>query len=40
MGEKKVQIMDGVTMQRSLNRIAFEIIERNRELSELVIVGI
>ncbi|HXA08847.1 MAG TPA: bifunctional pyr operon transcriptional regulator/uracil phosphoribosyltransferase PyrR [Chthoniobacterales bacterium] len=35
-----VRIFDAETMQRALRRIAHEIIERNRNLSALVLVGI
>jgi pyrimidine operon attenuation protein/uracil phosphoribosyltransferase len=35
-----VRIFDAETMQRALRRIAHEIIERNRDLSALVLVGI
>jgi pyrimidine operon attenuation protein/uracil phosphoribosyltransferase len=35
-----VRIFDADTMQRALRRIAHEIIERNRDLSALVLVGI
>ncbi|MFD1485617.1 bifunctional pyr operon transcriptional regulator/uracil phosphoribosyltransferase PyrR [Lacticaseibacillus baoqingensis] len=34
------QVVDGVTMQRALTRITYEIIEQNKDLNELVIVGI
>ncbi len=41
MKEKiKARIMDGAKIRRSLVRIATEIIERNRNLRKLVIVGI
>ncbi|MCI1986553.1 MAG: bifunctional pyr operon transcriptional regulator/uracil phosphoribosyltransferase PyrR [Lactobacillus sp.] len=33
-------VVDGVTMQRALTRITYEIIEQNKDLNELVIVGI
>lgn len=34
------QVVDAVTMQRALTRISYEIIEQNKDLSDLVIVGI
>ncbi|WP_461214760.1 bifunctional pyr operon transcriptional regulator/uracil phosphoribosyltransferase PyrR [Lacticaseibacillus sp. GG6-2] len=34
------QVVDGVTMQRAITRITYEIIEQNKDLNELVIVGI
>lgn len=37
---EKVQLMDAVTMDRSLIRIAHEIIERNKGVQDLVIIGI
>ncbi len=41
MDEKiKARVMDAGKIRRSLNRIATEIIERNRNLKKLVIVGI
>jgi pyrimidine operon attenuation protein/uracil phosphoribosyltransferase len=41
MKEKvKAKVMDARKIKRALHRIATEIIERNRELSNLVIVGI
>lgn len=33
-------IVDGEGLKRTINRIAFEIVERNKELSDLSIVGI
>ena len=43
MGDKgitKARIMDADTMRRSVNRISFEIIERNANIKSLVLVGI
>lgn len=34
------QVVDGVTMQRALTRITYEIIEQNKQLEDLVLVGI
>ncbi|MFD1428751.1 bifunctional pyr operon transcriptional regulator/uracil phosphoribosyltransferase PyrR [Lacticaseibacillus mingshuiensis] len=34
------QVVDGVTMQRALTRITYEIIEQNKDLDQLVIIGI
>ncbi|HIX69756.1 MULTISPECIES: bifunctional pyr operon transcriptional regulator/uracil phosphoribosyltransferase PyrR [Enterococcus] len=34
------EVVDAVTMKRALTRIAYEIIERNRGLEDLVLVGI
>ncbi|MCI1893282.1 MAG: bifunctional pyr operon transcriptional regulator/uracil phosphoribosyltransferase PyrR [Lactobacillus sp.] len=34
------QVVDAVTMQRALTRITYEIIEQNKALDELVLVGI
>ncbi len=34
------QVVDAVTMQRALTRISYEIIEQNKDLSDLVLVGI
>ncbi len=39
-GKAKARIMDEATMRRSINRITFEIIERNQGVSNLVLVGI
>lgn len=40
MLKPKAQIMDSSVMKKSLNRIAHEIIERNKDSSDLVIIGI
>lgn len=40
MAQQSKQVVDAVTMQRALTRITYEIIEQNKNLSELVIVGI
>jgi pyrimidine operon attenuation protein/uracil phosphoribosyltransferase len=37
---KKVEIMDAEKMRRALTRIAHEIVERNRGIDNLVIIGI
>jgi pyrimidine operon attenuation protein/uracil phosphoribosyltransferase len=37
---KTKEIIDDVTMKRAITRITYEIIERNKELDKLVIVGI
>ena len=37
---EKAQIMDGVAMRRALARISFEIVERNRGVENLCIIGI
>lgn len=37
---EKTQLLDGQAMQRALTRIAHEIIERNRGVEDLVLVGI
>ena len=37
---EKAQIMDGVAMRRAIARISFEIIERNRGVENLCIIGI
>ena len=37
---KTKEIIDEVTMKRAITRITYEIIERNKELDNLVIVGI
>lgn len=34
------EIIDGITMQRALTRITYEIIERNKGIDDLVLVGI
>lgn len=34
------QVVDAVTMQRALTRISYEIIEQNKDLTDLVLVGI
>jgi pyrimidine operon attenuation protein / uracil phosphoribosyltransferase len=39
-GRLKARVMDGDQMRRSLTRIAKEIVERNRGIDEVVIVGI
>ena len=36
----KARIMDEATMRRSINRITFEIIERNQGVENLVIIGV
>ncbi|MDP9728414.1 bifunctional pyr operon transcriptional regulator/uracil phosphoribosyltransferase PyrR [Alicyclobacillus tolerans] len=37
---QQIQLMDGLQVNRSLTRIAHEILERNRTLSQLVLAGI
>lgn len=37
---KKKEIIDGVTMQRAITRMTYEIIERNKSLDQLVLAGI
>lgn len=39
-GKTKARIMDGATMTRAINRISFEIIERNQGIEKLTIAGI
>ncbi len=36
----KVQLMDETSMRRALMRLSYEIVEKGRELSQLVLVGI
>ena len=36
----KKEVIDAVTMQRALTRITYEIIERNRGIDDLVLIGI
>jgi pyrimidine operon attenuation protein/uracil phosphoribosyltransferase len=38
--QKKAQIMDAAAMRRSITRMAHEILERNRGLDNVVVVGI
>ncbi|WP_125703373.1 bifunctional pyr operon transcriptional regulator/uracil phosphoribosyltransferase PyrR [Lacticaseibacillus daqingensis] len=40
MSKLAKQVVDAVTMQRALTRITYEIIEQNKQLDELVLVGI
>ncbi len=40
MSKMAKQVVDAVTMQRALTRITYEIIEQNKQLDELVLVGI
>lgn len=37
---KQKEIVDGVTMQRAMTRMTYEIIERNKSLDRLVLAGI
>lgn len=37
---KKKEIIDGVTMQRAITRMTYEIIERNKSLDNLLLAGI
>lgn len=39
-GEVKVQVMDADRLRRSLTRIAHEIVERNKGVQDLVLVGV
>ena len=34
------EIIDEITMKRAITRITYEIIERNKELDKLVLIGI
>lgn len=36
----KKEVVDAVTMKRALNRISYEIIERNKGIQDIVLVGI
>ena len=36
----KKEIIDEITMKRAITRITYEIIERNKELDKLVLIGI
>src|SRR5438046_9416498 len=38
--DKSILVMDGPAIRRALRRIAHEIIERNRDLSQIVLAGI
>lgn len=40
MAEEKTTILDGVGVKRALTRIAHEILERNKGVADLVLVGI
>lgn len=37
---KQKEIIDGVTMQRAITRITYEIIERNKSLEQVILAGI
>lgn len=37
---KRKEIVDGVTMQRAITRMTYEVIERNKDLSRVVLAGI
>ena len=37
---KQKEIIDEITMKRAITRITYEIIERNKEMDQLVLVGI
>lgn len=37
---KEIEVVDAVTMKRALTRITYEIIERNKGIQEVVLVGI
>ena len=34
------EVVDDLTMKRAITRITYEIIERNKDLSQIVLVGI
>ena len=36
----KKEVVDAVTMKRALTRISYEIIERNKGIQDIVLVGI
>ena len=38
--DKSILVMDAATIQRALRRIAHEIIERNRDLKQIILAGI
>ena len=40
MADKEVLLLDGETMRRTLRRLAHEIIEKNSDLSNVILVGI
>ena len=40
MADKEVLLLDGETMRRTLRRLAHEIIEKNPDLSNVILVGI
>ena len=37
---KTKEVVDGLTMRRAITRITYEIIERNKELDKIVLIGI
>lgn len=37
---KQKEIVDGVTMQRAITRMTYEVIERNKDLNQVVLAGI
>ena len=37
---KTKEVVDDLTMKRAITRITYEIIERNKDLSQIVLVGI
>ena len=37
---KTKEVVDGLTMKRAITRITYEIIERNKELDKIVLIGI
>lgn len=40
MEQKKAEIMDEGAMRRAINRISYEVIERNHGATDLVLAGI
>ncbi|OFW77969.1 MAG: bifunctional pyr operon transcriptional regulator/uracil phosphoribosyltransferase [Alicyclobacillus sp. RIFOXYA1_FULL_53_8] len=40
MGQKKTQILEAISMQRSMSRMAHEILERNKGLTQVALIGI
>ena len=37
---KTKEVVDGLTMKRAITRITYEIIERNKELDKIILIGI
>jgi len=40
LGQKKTQILEAISMQRSMSRMAHEILERNKGLTQVALIGI